>query len=199
MKRGKFCGGIFTFRKINFMEYLFKQKKNFFKLILQKVSYLEQLEVVVPRHIVDRTKLICAYIEEETQLTFRLDDFLSALYIDFCMYYIKNPTKKDLLKEILNEKNELIKIVCDGVVSYENPINVTQVKQLNKKIIITIQKKEAEKGRIILDELYINYGVDLTLGQLIANLWVNFVSDYKAERYKKVYIKLFKILKVCKL
>lgn len=182
------------------MELTIRERKSVWKSFLDTFSNFENFEVIMPGDIVDRTELLCIYIEEETGKNFGLNEFVFLLYQDFLNYAVKNPIPSRILSEISRknkkeEKSEFIKIVCNGVETYEKNICNNKKINRNKKALIQMDKRDAKKGKIILDEVYFSQGIYLSMEELISNLWTNFIVDYRKGVNKRAYKSIVKILK----
>lgn len=192
------------------------RKRSFLEKILDGLCCVDEFEIVLPSAIVERTELMCLYIKEETGQNFDVSDFLYLLYKDFVYFAVKNPVPRRILKEASRTvsvnnvekkkektatETEYIKIVCNGVEYLERPVNYVEEKKEEKPIIkekvviIKLDKKESKKGEIILDELYHTMGVEISMEELFASLWMNFIEDYKNGVNKRAYKSIVSILK----
>ena len=182
------------------MELSMNKRKGVWRTLIDMLSYTEEFKVIMAGDIVDRTKLLCIYIEEETGESFDLGAFILILFRDFLNYSVKNPLPSRILSEISTkplkeEKDEYIKIVCNGVTSYEKPFNSTE--RINRKRVVKVKmdKREAQKGKIILDEIYFSQGISISMEELLSSLWTNFIVDYREGNNKRAYKSIVKILK----
>lgn len=193
------------------MEMACKRRKSFLNRILDSLSCTEEYELTLPAGIVERAELMCLYVTEEVGEKFGLSEFLFLLYKDFIYYAVKNPVPKRILQEASRKTisnkvkpkkkdDEYIKIVCDGVEYLERPIDYKEKSKdnsfENKKIVnIKMDKLEAKKGEIILEELYTTMGVRITMEELLGSLWINFIEDYRNGVNKRAYKSIVTILK----
>lgn len=197
------------------MEMVFRGRRNLLKIVVDALSFTEDYILIMPGDIVDRTRLLCMYVEEETGVSFSESEVVYLLYADFLNYYVKNPCQNRILKEVGRKVNsykekkksdkdedEYIKIVCDGVEYLEKPIDVDRNKEKsndninkNKTVCIKMDKREAQKGKIVLDEIYITMGVRISMQELLASLWINFIEDYRNGKNKRAYKSIIKVLK----
>lgn len=196
------------------MEWVVREKRSFLNMILGAISNTEKYELSVPSDVISRTELMCLYISEEIDEFIGINDILYLLYKDFINYSIKNPLPDRILKEATSkgivkkeveekEEDEYIKIVCDGVEyiekvnNFEKKSKKKRVEDLNvsKTVYVKLAKREAEKGIIILNELYVTKGVKVTMEELLRNLWVNFIYDYRNGTNKRAYKSVVKMLK----
>lgn len=170
------------------------------KLLRRILDALEDKKIYVlyiPGDIVDRTELLCMYISEQLGEDVKISTIIMLLYIEFLHYSVTNPNLSRVLKEVTNKyvepPVEYIKIVCDGKVSYEKPED-TRLKR-NKIMKVKMDRSEAKKGEIILDELYYSLGVKVSMEELLSSLWINFISDYREGKNKRAYRSVLKLLK----
>lgn len=169
-------------------------KRNIRFNIMELLSTTKSFEIKIPSSVLNRTKLMCMYIQDEVDCTFTINDFFMLLYSDFVKYAVKNYNPKRVLRETMrkdnNEDNNSLTIVIDDkkyIVKKENISYST--------IIITMSKREIKKGEIILDELYDLYKYKIPFELLLANLWINFIEDYQNGVNKRAYTSIVKILK----
>lgn len=182
------------------MEVLLRSKKGVISKILDSINNVEAYEIKVPADILQRSLLLCRYIEDETKTRFQLSQLLILLYKNYILYSVKTPLPNRILEESTRKKTikkpqEYIKMVCNGVESWEKVVDSEKSIYREESVYIKMDKGEAEKGKIILNELYFTKGVYITMEELLANLWINFITDYRDGTNKRIYSSIVKILK----
>lgn len=160
-------------------------KRNLFNLFSEYMSYfskVELLKIVVPKNVYLRTQLICEYIEDNEGFYINVTDFVNLLYREFLSFSIEQYNPSQIHREITrsNKFHEKLKI-------HANDETFEYNKQIGKRSILsfTIDKKGAEKGRLLLEEMDDLFGNVPSLEEMIAIIWINFIEDYKAGKNKK--------------
>lgn len=156
------------------------RKKNEF--ITKLTSYIESfqktesLEIVIPKNVYVRTKLICDYIEDSLDVSFQIANFLMLLYVEFLQTALKTYNPSIIYNAITRTHGYNEKLLI-----HDNEKVYAFKKQEKKQTILTIviDKKEAEKGRLLLEEIDDLYGQAPSLEKMIGTLWINYIEDYK--------------------
>lgn len=177
-------------------------KKNKIESFMSKIRTTIDYEILVPNDILSRTELMCMFVQEEIKEYFGIDEFLMLLYQGFINYAVKNPNPDRICREATRKKvkrvrergDEVIKIVINEKEYIEKKEGSLYV---NEDVFVNIRmpKYEAKKGQLILSELYSIKGIYVGMEELLANLWINFIEDYKDGTNKRAYRSLVKILK----
>lgn len=180
------------------MESTIRYRKSLFCKLIDAFNNFEEFEISIPKDVLARTELMCLYIEEEVNESFGLDEFVALLYNDFVKYAVKNPTPKRILREASSKKNKkstdsVIKLVFNGVEYIEKSQNSSSLPY--KRVSIKMSKREAQKGKVILDEIRSSEGIYISMEELLSNLWSNFIEDYRTGTNKRAYTSIVKILK----
>lgn len=158
---------------------------------IQKSNHYINIDICIPKDIVLRTKLICNYISDKEDCDFDLNTFIMLLYLDFVRESIEhyNPQKvlKQLTFDYVNNKSLLI---SNGSDSYQVNNNISY-----SSYSIEFDIEEAEKGQLILNELFELFHVRIPFNKLIEQLWISFIYKYKTGDNKKAFNYLRNILK----
>lgn len=171
---------IYTNELLSTISLAIGRKKNEF--IKNLTSYIESfqktesLEIVVPKNVYVRTKLICDYIEDSLDVSFQIANFLMLLYIEFLQTALKSYNPSTIHNVITRTHGYNEKLLI-----HDNEKVYAFNKQEKKQTILTIviDKKEAEKGRLLLEEIDDLYGHAPSLEKMIGTLWINYIEDYK--------------------
>lgn len=171
---------IYTNELLSTLSIAIGRKKNEF--VKNLTSYIasfkktESLEIVVPKNIYVRTKLICDYIEETLDVSFQIANFLMLLYVEFLQTALKTYNPSTIHNAITRKHGYNEKLLI-----HDNEKVYACNKQEKKQTILTIviDKKEAEKGRLLLEEIDDLYGQAPSLEKMIGTLWINYIEDYK--------------------
>ncbi|PLS19660.1 hypothetical protein CVD28_04385 [Bacillus sp. M6-12] len=165
---------------------------DFIDSFISSFSKTESLEIAVPKNVYLRTKLLCEYISEKGDMYFGVSDFLLTLYLEFLRTSIEKYNPKKIHEEMTRSHgyNQTLRIYVNESI-YEYP------KRAGKESFIsfTIDKKNKEKGQLLLDEMEDLYGQAPSLEELISNLWVNFIEDYKAGNNKRATNEIIRLMK----
>ncbi|WP_110925927.1 hypothetical protein [Bacillus massiliglaciei] len=129
----------------------------------------------IPTYLYLRAAALVDFICEEYDLDFDLGTFIWILYRDF----LGRAYKYNNLIELCNfinamEDNEVKVIDYQGAI-----INRSKVPEGMTKIIITLTKKEALKGELVLSDLYEAFCISITLERLIEMHFIHFIREYK--------------------
>lgn len=159
---------------------------------LSSFSQSAPLEITVPTNVYIRTQLLCEYIEEQVDVQFGMDNFLMTLYFDFLKTCIQQYNPKKIYHEMNRShgyEDSLIIYANDKVYEYRKKTGKNSI------LSITIGKRDAEKGQLLLDEMEDLYGQAPPLEKMIAILWVNFIEDYKMGNNQKALNQIIRLLK----
>lgn len=175
------------------------KKRGFWDMVidfLDSFSSTVSLTITVPTAIYLRTKLLCEYISEEVDVDFDIANFLMLLYLDFINSSIKKYEPLKMYRSInpIYQQNETLKITQGKKVLAEYKRN----NESKTSLFITMDKKDAVKGEMILYELDELYGHNLKLEQMMGNLWINFIEEYKRGDNQKALNTIIKMLKIQK-
>lgn len=167
---------------------------NFIDTLTVSLANEVSLRLMIPTNIVNRTEMICEYISDEIGMHFRVEDFIMVIYLDFIKNSIKKYDPMRIYHEISESYgyNDKIKIVC-GNETYE----YDKLACGRTDIVITMDKKEARKGQLLLKEIGELYGRKISLDLMISTLWINFIERYKRGDTEKSLKSILKILKSC--
>lgn len=177
------------------MEYVL-QKNRIFTIsnLCKLLSNFESATIRIPNDVYNRTKLMCAFIEDEVDSTFDIDDFIMLLYMDFIKYAVRNYNPKRVLTESTRKSSssddDVLILQMDGQTHkiYRNNIKHTYLD-------LKISKKEYRKGQLLLDELESLYSIKIPFDVMLSNLLINFIEDYKTGTNKRAYTSVVKMLK----
>lgn len=156
-----------------------RKKNEFIKNLtsyIESFQKTESLEIVVPKNVYVRTKLICDYIEDSLDVSFQIANFLMLLYVEFLQTALKSYNPSTIHNVITRTHGYNEKLLI-----HDNEKVYAFNKQEKKQTILTIviDKKEAEKGRLLLEEIDDLYGQAPSLEKMISTLWINYIEDYK--------------------
>lgn len=153
--------------------------------------HTQTLQVVIPSNIYLRTKLICEYISDKMNVSFTLPQFLMLLYLDFIEHSITEYNPLNLYCQIQPMLKEEYLIIHDKerYIRYETP------KPTMTEIVFTMDKTDIEKGQLLLDELEDLYGQVPTLEEMLANLWIHFIEEYKQGNPKHALNEIIEMIK----
>lgn len=159
--------------------------------LLRKSDSYININIAIPKETVLRTQLMCKYISEEENCDFDLNTFIMLLYLDFVRESIEhyNPQKvlKQLTFDYVNNKSLLI---SNGSDSYQVNNNISY-----SNYSIEFDIEEAEKGQLILNELFELFHIKISFNKLIEQIWISFIYKYKTGDNKKAFSYLRNILK----
>lgn len=171
------------------------KKKSFSEIIehlLLSFSRTVSLRLHVPTNVYLRTELLCEYIEETVDIEFGVNHFLTVLYLDFLQKSISkyNPLK---IYQTINQSYgyEDVLEIHDNQKVYK----YKKTKAHMTEVIITIDKKEALKGEMILAEIDELYGQAISLEKMLSNLWIHFIEEYKRGDNVKAFNAIVRMLK----
>lgn len=165
--------------------------KNINSLINSFSDYVS-LELIVPSNIVYRTEMICDYISKQTNSDFGIYDLINLLYITL----IDNSTKKYEPYKILKNLNKTYDY--DDIIKISDGTNICDcIKKDCKRnrVIIKMNKTDASKGQLLLDELEDLYGHGLNLDKMVYKIWINFIEEYKTGENSKILSSIITMLK----
>lgn len=150
------------------------------------------LRIQIPTTIYIRTKLLCEFIENEVESSFRIQDFLLVLYENFIEKSIKKYNPLFVYQEINKIYSQ------DHVLTIKH--NETMIQRKRREsgqtiIYCTMAKKEALKGEMLLAEIDEIYGYHAQLEDMLATLWLNFIEEYKRGDNNKALEAIIKMLK----
>lgn len=145
-------------------------------------SATEHLRLTLPSNVYYRSHLLCDYISEKVGVSFGLSDFIMMLYLEFLETSIET-YKPDKIYEAITRSNGY----DDTVVIHEQDQVYTFKKRETKRtdIFLTMAKRDAKKGHLLLDEMEDLYGQAPTLEKLVSTLLINFIEDYKTGHHQK--------------
>lgn len=170
------------------------QHKSIFEKIVDTISVNKIIDIKVPTNVLKRAELMCAYIEDDFETAFELENLIMLLYWDFIKYAVKNYNPSRVLKEANRkhlEKSDTLIVEINGQAYEMEREGATGYSMVRMKF----PKKECLKGQLILDELESLYGQKILFETLISNLLINFIEDYKCGVNKRAYTSISKILK----
>lgn len=159
---------------------------------IQSFSENITMRLVIPTNVFNRTQLICEYIEGEVEINFGIEDFLMVVYMD----YIKSSVRKYDPIKIYKELNscygytDKIKISSGSYVQEYDRLNCRKT-----EITISMTKKDARKGQLLLNEMKELYGLNMSFDKMLIALWINFIEKYKRGDSSKCLKAILKILK----
>lgn len=156
----------------------------------QTTSLEENLSLTVPTNIFIRSQLLCEYISDQVGVNFGLNNFLMVLYLDFINESVKKYKPKEVLKT-LTQRLPVDKIkISNGTEMYE----CSPYKQNTTEILISMVKKDACKGKIVLAELKELYGYQISLDRMLTVIWIEFIEKYKKGDNNKALNNIIKML-----
>jgi hypothetical protein len=172
-----------------------EKKRGFFEIIenlLLSFSKTVSLRLQVPTNIYLRTELLCEYIEEKVGVDFEINHFLMALYLDFLQKSISKYNPMKIYRKINQSHGygDVLEIHAnDKVYKYKKR------KENTTELFITIDKKDALKGEMLLAEIDELYGQAISLETMLSNLWINFIEEYKRGDNVKAFNEIVRMLK----
>lgn len=176
-----------------------QERRSFWDFIdsfLSSFSKTVDFDIVVPTNVYIRTRLLCEYISEKVEVNFGVSNFLMTLYLDFLQTAIEKYNPKKIYEQITRSygyDDTLLIHAYDKIYEYR--------KREGKQTIITIsiEKKDMQKGQLLLDEMEDLYGQAPSLEKLISTLWVNFIEEYKAGNNQKALNDIIRMLRKSKI
>lgn len=167
---------------------ILEQVDSFFEAFRRTVT----LELEVPTSVYARTKLLCEYISDKVGVRYHLPELLMTVYLEFVQNSIEgyNPTK--IYEEITRSYGYGERLVIhaeDRVFEYEKKVGTKTI------LTITMDKKDAKKGGLILEEMDELFGNVPSLEGLLSTLWVNFIEEYKRGNNQKALNAIVRSLK----
>ena len=147
--------------------------------------------VMLPKSILHRTQLICEYVSSEKGYDFSLENFLMLLYYDFIRESISQASPEKIYKYIKRNtfEQEFITIAYGD---YRETFLRNDIDSVS--ITIEMGDDDIKKGELILTELNDVFGCNISIGELISSIWINFIEDYRNGTTKKAYKTIVKIL-----
>lgn len=173
-----------------------EEKKGFWSVVQDFLSSLSpsvSLTISIPTSIYLRTKLLCEYVSEEVGVDFDISNFLMLLYLDFICSSIKKYEPLKMYRSIHPKYG-----TDDTLVIKKGSKILAEYKKKNEtktQIWMTMAKKDVLKGEMVLYELDELYGHNLTFEEMMANLWINFIEEYKRGEQAKALNAIIKMLK----
>lgn len=152
-------------------------------------------KIEIPGNLFYRTELMCSYISEQMDIDFTFVDFLMLLYKDFIKQSVKNYNPLSTYKFLIKKHDNCSK---DSITISDGSSTSIYYKNRNikfKEVTLEVDKEEMKKGQLILDELEDLYNLDMSFDELLTQLWVSFIEDYKNGTNKRAYHSLIKILR----
>lgn len=172
------------------------EKTGFWKIVREFVSSFSStvsLTIAIPTPVYLRTKLLCEYINDEVGVDFDVSNFLMVLYLDFIHASVKRYEPLYMYRSIhLKYPKADTLIISQGskiLAEYKRD------KETRTDIWISMDKKDVLKGEMVLYELDELYGHQLTFEEMLANLWINFIEEYKRGNHEKALNAIIKMLK----
>ena len=135
------------------------------------------ITITIRDDIFYRTKLMCKCVTEQINFEFVIEDAIDAVYQNFIYMCIKNYNPDIILMLAIPsvQKDMIFDIFYDGVNSGKGYIkshyNFT-------KIDVEILKNDIEKAKLIIDEIREMYHTNLTVEELISNVYTNYMMKY---------------------
>lgn len=147
--------------------------------------------VMLPKNILHRTQLLCEYVSSEKGYDFSLENFLMLLYYDFMRESISQSSPEKIYKYIKRNtfEQEFITIAYGD---YRETFLRNDIDSVS--ITIEMGDDDMKKGELILTELNDVFGCNISIGELISSIWINFIEDYRNGTTKKAYKTIVKIL-----
>jgi hypothetical protein len=168
-----------------------KNIKTMFNSFICSFKRSVELEINIPTTIYLRTKQICTYIEEMVGYNISVGDFLMALYLEFVDSSIID---KDIFSiyKIIDTPNSTDTIkISNGTNTWE-----CELKERKKcTVTIDIGKKDLLRGELLLAEIHELYGRYFSIENVIATIWINFITNFLKGNNKDVLEALIDILK----
>lgn len=164
---------------------------NIFSEFLHKAPDYIDIDISIPKEIYLRTQLICDYISDEEDVDFDLNSFIFLLFYDFIKDCIEHYNPKKVFEKLtFNYINKQTLVITNGYEEIEinNGINFY-------KLRISFDKYDVDKGELILEELSELFHSKISFNQLIEQLWVSFIYEYKTGDNKKAFAYLKRIVK----
>lgn len=150
------------------------------------------LSIVVPANVFLRTKLLCEYISEKAGIHYGLADFILAIYVDFIESSIEKYNPRSV-HEAINRSHGYDETL---LIHDRNRVYSYQKREgRDRTITFTMDKKLAEKGQLLLEEMEDLYGDNISLEKMIATLWTNFIEEYKMGNNQKGLQMIIKMLR----
>ena len=165
----------------------FARMINFFKV----EPSVTNIELVVPNDVYYRTELICECISDELDLDFGLAHFLTALYDNFIYEAITKYDTKKIIKSLRSRRiyERKAVVVIDG----EEELCTLFADNIST-ILIEMQNSDIKKGELILSELEALYSCNVSFPELMSNVWIDYIEQYK-QGNKTAYSHLLKIIR----
>lgn len=141
-----------------------------------------KLRLTLPSNVYYRSQLLCDYISEKVGVSFGLSEFIMLLYLEFLETSIERYNPDKIYDSMTRSYG-----YDDTVVIHEHD-RVYEFKKRETKrtdIFLTMDKNDAKKGQLLLDEMEDLYGQAPTLEKLVSTLLINFIEDYKTGHHQK--------------
>lgn len=167
---------------------IIEQVESFFEAFRRTIT----MELEVPTSVYARTRLLCEYISDKVGVRYHVSELLMTIYLEFLQKSIEgyNPTK--IYEEITRSYGYGERLVIhaeDRVYEYEKRSGTKTI------LTITIDKKDARKGELILEEMDELFGNVPPLEGLFSTLWINFIEEYKRGNNQKALNAIIRSLK----
>lgn len=165
---------------------------DFIDSFLSTFSATEQLRLTTPSNVYYRSQLLCEYISEKVGVPFDSSELIMLLYLDFLETSIQkyNPDK---IYEAMTRSHGYDDTIVIHEVDRVYEFKKRQTKRTN--IFLTMDKKDAKKGQLLLDEMEDLYGQAPTLEKLVSTLLINFIEDYKTGHNQKALNEIVRTLR----
>lgn len=161
---------------------------------LNSMAKSNLLNLRIPKNVYLRTELICKYIEDKFEVDFDIANFIMILYLNFLDTSVERYEPKKIQDTLTRsygyDDNEPLIIHDKG-----KYFKIEDKKTIYYKIEIEMDKRDVEKGLLLLDEIEDIFGASPSLEEMIATLWINFIEEYKAGRNKDALKQILILLK----
>lgn len=176
-------------------ENVLNRKVRFFDKLscyLESLSKTKVVNIMIPTDIYYRTELMCKCISSDIEIEWEVIHFIFYIYESFIQDTIEKYNPKDIVKIIsrsykyFNKTNFNVNGEEFSYCKYDNKVS---------RLVIKLDKKEIEKGELILSEIRELYGYNITFDELLSIIWINYIEEYKNGNNKKAYKTLYKLIK----
>ncbi|MDU2121871.1 MAG: hypothetical protein E7E64_04990 [Clostridium celatum] len=175
-------------------EGLFSKKSSIFsrfKSYINSLTTTEIINLIIPTDIYIRTELMCKCISSDIGVDWQVIHFIFYIYQSFIKDTIEKYEPKKIVKMITSHSKYFQKTTFS--INGEE-FSYSKYSKRVSKLVIELDKKEIEKGELILSEIRELYGCDVGFGELVSILWIDYIEEYKQGNNKKAYKALHKLV-----
>ncbi|MYL34488.1 hypothetical protein GLW08_13255 [Pontibacillus yanchengensis] len=169
-----------------------KHSKSFYHQVVRMISSFStmvEVQVTVPSFVYLRAKILCEHIEEEYEMAFRLNDLIWILYKDFMRHSFHKADLYQVYKTFQERMDDSIEVYHYGQLVERFQHKSTQV---NNIIVMKVPKKEVRDGEALLAEMDTLYPNSLMFEDMVSQLLIHFMEQYKHHSSKDMVHSLVK-------